>query len=422
MIFGIIGHGAAGTFAALRLREKLGELGRKPTEDRILLFEKAGVGLRKVKISGGGRCNVTHHQYDQKLFCKNYPRGSKELLGPFHQFQAKNTVDWFQKRGIKLKVETDGRMFPETNTSQTIIDCFLSEIQKGHIEILNHKNIVKCEHSLETFKVTLGKGETYDLDGLVLATGSDRSGYLIAQGLGHSITELAPSLFTFKINHPLLKALPGTSFEKVKIEIPTGKKKWQEEGPMIITHWGLSGPAVLKLSAWAARELKSLNYKFPLFINFLGLPREDIERVLLDHIKQNSKKLITTLPLKGLTKNFWQVFIDIISKSYPKLNQKIMSEVSKKEISTIIDQLYRFEFNTAGHHRFKEEFVECGGVATKEINFKTMESKICKGLFFAGEILDVDGITGGFNFQNAWTTGHIAGESLANLTNINTGK
>lgn len=422
MIFGIIGHGAAGTFAALRLREKLRELGRLPTEDRILLFEKAGVGLRKVKISGGGRCNVTHHQFDQKLFCKNYPRGSKELLGPFHQFQAEDTVEWFQKRGIKLKVEPDGRMFPESNTSQTIIDCFLSEIQKNHIEILNHKNILSCKNSFDSFIVTLGKGETYNLDGLILATGSDRSGYTIAEGLGHNITELAPSLFTFKINHPLLKALPGTSFEKVKIEIPTGKKKWQEEGPMIITHWGLSGPAVLKLSAWAARELKELNYKFPVFINFLGLSREETEKTLIDHIKQNTKKRLTTLPIRGLTKNFWQVFIEVLSKDYPLLNQKVMSEISKKEISYITENLYRFEFNTAGHHRFKEEFVECGGITTKEVNFKTMESRICKRLYFAGEILDIDGITGGFNFQNAWTTGYIAGENLANLALMNNGK
>lgn len=415
MIFGIIGHGAAGTFAALRLRETLEEMGRNAQQDRILLFEKASQGLRKVKISGGGRCNVTHHQFDSTLFCKNYPRGNRELRGPFHQFQAQDTVEWFHQRGVKLKVESDGRMFPETNSSQTIIDCFNKELQKNQIEVLHHKNILTCEYNNPSFKVTLGKGETYSLDGLILATGSDRSGYFLAKSLGHSISELAPSLFTFKIGHPLLKDLAGTSFENVKIEVQTEKKNWQEEGPLLITHWGLSGPAVLKLSAWAARELKTVHYKFPVFVNFLGLPRENIEKILIDHIKQNPKKLVTTIPLPGLTKNFWQTFIGVLASDYPKLSEKMMNEVSKKEITYITDKLFHFKFTTTGHHRFKEEFVECGGITTKEINFKTMESRVCQGLFFAGEILDIDGITGGFNFQNAWTTGFIAGENMAKL-------
>ena len=305
-------------------------------------------------------------------------------------------------------------MFPTTNSSQTIIDCFEKELQKAKIEVLYQKKVLEIkstEHQL--FELQLEHEESLVVSGLMLATGSDPSGHKLAASLGHKITDLAPSLFTFKINHPLLKDLPGTSFENAEIKILGLKKKFNQNGPLLITHWGLSGPCVLKLSAWAARELKKINYKFSLTVNFLGLELDSIKETLVKIQQTNPQKLLLNLAPTGLTKKFWASFITNVSTKFPKIIHKNWSELSKKELETISQLLYAFPLENTGQSRFKEEFVECGGVSTKEINFKTMESKIIPGLFFGGELLDIDGITGGFNFQNAWTTGFIAGENLA---------
>lgn len=414
MDFAIIGFGAAGTFAALRLREALLEKGRGLNEDRIFLIEKNRQGLRKVKISGGGRCNVTHFEFDPKAFVKNYPRGEKELLGPFHQFQAGDTIEWFAKRGVELKNEADGRMFPTTDSSQTIIDCFEKEIKKAEITLLTQESIKKVEIEKEsTFLIEL-KSETLKVEALLLATGSDPSGHLLAKNLGHTITELAPSLFTFKVKDPLLKDLSGTSFNKSEVTVKTNQKKWVESGPLLITHWGLSGPAILKISAWAARELKEVSYKFPLWINFSGKSKEDLTAMMEEIWREQSKKIVLNTPAPMVTKHFWQNLIQVTARNFPLLLEKRNIELSQKEKNALIEALTNYEFNSQGSHRFKEEFVECGGVSNKEVNFKTMESKLVPGLYFAGEILDIDGITGGFNFQNAWTGGYIAGSSMAN--------
>ncbi len=427
MDFAIIGYGAAGTFAALRLREALLEKGRNLEDDRIFIIEKNGNGLRKVKISGGGRCNVTHYEFDPKEFVKNYPRGQKELLSPFHQFQAADTLAWFEKRGVKIVPEEDGRMFPVTNSSQTIIDCFVKELEKARIEILTRQQVEKITIEAtplgNQFHLVLqGKGgnapQSLKVRALMIATGSDPSGHALSESLGHSITGLAPSLFTFKVKSPLLTGLAGTSFPQAETYVQVGKSKWRERGPLLITHWGLSGPAILKISSWAARELKSVNYHFPFTVNFTGLPIDDTGQKLESHLKDNAKKLIINAPFPGTTKNFWTNLLSFLKHDFPKLKEKKSAEISKKEKEAIRETLGRCSFQSLGSHRFKEEFVECGGIKNIEVNFKTMESKLVEGLFFAGEVLDIDGLTGGFNFQNAWTGGFIAGESMANKTDL----
>lgn len=413
MKFVIVGFGAAGTFAALKLRESLKERGRASGEDQIIILEKNRQGLRKVKISGGGRCNVTHHQFDIKTFVKSYPRGEKELIGPFYQFNAQDTIDWFEKRGVKLKAEEDGRMFPTTNSSQTIIDCFEKALNESQIEVRFQQKIQSIKHSDDKFLIQLADADDIEADAVMLATGSDPAGHKLAQGVGHTITDLAPSLFTFKIKDPLLKDLQGTSFSQAEITLMGLKKKWVQKGPLLITHWGLSGPCVLKLSAWAARELKEVNYQFNLKVNFLGLPFGEIKSLLEKTRQINPKKQWGNSPLTGLTKNFWKSFLEQVSVKFPKAKEKTWQELSNKEFEFIAERLYAYPLKNSGQSRFKEEFVECGGVSTKEVDFKTMESRLVRGLYFGGELLDIDGITGGFNFQNAWTNGFIAGENMA---------
>lgn len=418
MKFAIIGYGAAGTFAALRLRESLLEKGRSLDDDDIFLIEKNGQGLRKVKISGGGRCNVTHYEFDPKTFVSHYPRGHKELLGPMHQFQAGDTIEWFAKRGVELKNEADGRMFPITDSSQTIIDCFERELIKAKINIITKCGVGEIKADTQglksTFTVILKSAENRQnlvVDKLLLATGSDSQGHAIAQSLGHTITDLAPSLFTFKVKDPLLKDLSGTSFQKASITVKAQGKKWQEQGPLLITHWGLSGPAILKISAWAARELKKCHYKFPLWVNFSGLDEDQLKKQLEQIWQESPKKTILNSTPSMVTKNFWHNFLNL--NEFKGIKEKRNNELSLKEKEKIVEMLCHYPFQSGGSHRFKEEFVECGGVSNKEVNFKTMESKVTPGLYFAGEILDIDGVTGGFNFQNAWTGGYIAATAMS---------
>jgi predicted Rossmann fold flavoprotein len=405
----IIGGGASGIFAAIRCAE-VAKLNNQKV--KIKVFESSRNFLKKVKISGGGRCNVTHHEFQVNQFVLNYPRGKKELLSPFQVFQAKDTVSWFEERGVTLKSESDGRMFPETDKSETIIQCFMSEIERLGIELLPNCEI-KTVSKLDDGRFDINTSETkkFKAEVLLLATGSVRAGYELAKQLGHKITDLAPSLFSFIIKDTLLKEMSGTAFKNtdLKLKIP-GSKTFKQAGPLLITHWGLSGPAVLKLSAWAAREMKKAEYRAHIQVNWLCISTiEEVKEILLNLKNEFLKNKISNTPVEGLTKKFWQRLIEYNSISL----EKRWADVSKKEVQKIAEFLFSCELEIQGKNRFKDEFVECGGASLKEINFKTMESKICEGLYFSGELLDIDGITGGFNFQNAWATGWIAGGSMA---------
>ena len=404
----IIGGGASGIFASLRCAEIAKE---KNIDINIKVFEASSKFLKKVRISGGGRCNVTHNIFEVNDFCLNYPRGRKELLSPFQKFQASDTVEWFKERGVKLKHENDGRMFPISDSSETIISCFMEEAEKYGIQLLNKKN-VKNINKLENGKLSLSINdtETFVTDSVLIATGSMPKGYELAKNLGHSITEIAPSLFTFKITDTILENLPGTSFSNAALTLQIyGERPFYEKGPLLITHWGLSGPSLLKLSAWAAREMMHTNYKAKIIVNWLGLERQDdVEKLLATIKNSNTKTNIGKAYPKELTKRFWH---QLLFKC--EIKKEInWSEVSNNQLNRILNNLFKCELEVIGKSRFKEEFVECGGVDLKEINFKTMESKVCPGLYFSGEVIDIDGITGGFNFQSAWSLGWIAGSNM----------
>jgi predicted Rossmann fold flavoprotein len=404
----IVGGGAAGFFAAINTAE-YAKANNTPVEVQIL--EASNSVLKKVSISGGGRCNVTHNLYEIREFCERYPRGSKELLSAFQRFQARDTVEWFQKRGVRLVPEADGRMFPDTNTSETIIKCFEDSAQHAGVQIkLNHKveRIQKSDSG--KFQIQLHTGETLEADSVMIATGSSAFGHKLALELGHTITELAPSLFSFKIEDPLISELSGLSFENASVQLLIeGEKPFKEKGPLLITHWGLSGPAVLKISAWAAREMLHADYKAQLKVNWLGLDRIESVLEILKSIKNEGlKSQIQNVYPQPLAKRFWLKVLEKVKIA----EDKRWADISNKELQNLAETLFATQFQVLGKNRYKDEFVECGGVDLKEINFKKMESKICPHLFFAGEVLDIDGITGGFNFQNAWTGAWIASQNL----------
>jgi len=404
----IVGGGASGVFASIRCAE----VAKKNNIDvDICVFEATTNFLKKVRISGGGRCNVTHHLFDIKDFSLNYPRGQKELLSPFQKFQAADTIKWFEDRGVNLKYESDGRMFPITDRSETIIDCFIKETNKHKVKLLSKKN-VNAIKKLQDGRITLSinEDESFIADSVLIATGSKPLGYDLATALGHSITEIAPSLFTFKIDDPVLENLSGTSFSNATLTLKIeNSKPFIQTGALLITHWGLSGPALLKLSAWAAREMMHASYKAKIVVNWLSIDNEDEAEKWLKAIKKNNTKTsIGNAYPKNLTKRFWLQLLKKCSIS----KEKNWSEISKNELNQIIENMINCELGIVGKSRFKEEFVECGGVNLKEINLRTMESKICCGLFFSGEVMDIDGITGGFNFQSAWTSGWIAGNNM----------
>jgi predicted Rossmann fold flavoprotein len=404
----IIGGGAAGFFAAINAAETAKEKGIAVD---IQILEASGLILKKVRISGGGRCNVTHNLFEIPAFCQRYPRGEKELNSPFHVFQAQDTVRWFKEHGVRLVAEEDGRMFPDTNTSETIINCFLAAVKQFNVKVqLNHK--VDFVQKLESgqFEIQIRNQEMIKADSVMIATGSSAFGYELAKNLGHTITELAPSLFSFKIEDPMLKDLSGLSFEKAHVKLLIeSSHSFQEQGPLLITHWGLSGPAVLKISAWAAREMLHSNYLGILKVNWTGMDRIDKVIELLRQTKDTGhKSQIQNVYPEILAKRFW---LKVLEKSKIP-HEKRWAELSKKELQCLAEILFGTEFKILGKNRYKDEFVECGGVDLSEINFKKMESKICPGLYFAGEVLDIDGITGGFNFQNAWTGAWIASQSM----------
>ncbi|HEV2453813.1 MAG TPA: NAD(P)/FAD-dependent oxidoreductase [Verrucomicrobiae bacterium] len=401
----IAGGGAAGFFAALACAETA-------PDTEIFVLEKSSHFLSKVKISGGGRCNVTHAQFDPREFSKRYPRGERALISALGKFQASDTVAWFESRGVQLKTESDGRMFPITDSSQTIIDCLLNSARSAGIRLRTNCSL---ESSLKNpgggFHLTLSKGERLSCDRLLLATGGCRTPALgqLAVSLGHQLEPPVPSLFTFHISTPWLRALAGISIERVELWV--GQSKLRETGGLLITHWGLSGPAVLRLSAWGARELHEKDYSFSLLVNWLpALDDEKLSSEIQSRRNLQPARLVVNSPIAPLPVRLWEQLVQAAGIS----RDLRWSGLSRAGQHQLIQQLFHSEFPVTGKSLNKDEFVTCGGVKLSEVNFKTMESRICPGLFLAGEILDIDGITGGFNFQAAWTTGWLAGKAMGN--------
>ncbi|MCJ8280054.1 MAG: NAD(P)/FAD-dependent oxidoreductase, partial [Rivularia sp. ALOHA_DT_140] len=374
--------------------------------------------LAKVRISGGGRCNVTHALFDTKGFIQNYPRGSKALLGAFSRFQAQDTVRWFASQGVQLKTEADGRMFPVTDNSETIVDCLIKSALAYNVQIrtgspvvsVNSQRLEELEQNSEgksRFEVLLKSGEILRCDKLLLATGSNPVGYRIAKKLGHKIEPTVPSLFTFNILDKELRELAGVSVNPVQIRLSISETPQLEQtGPLLITHWGLSGPAVLKLSAWGARIFHESRYKGNLSINWLPDLNQDEVRKELQQVRNDfGKRAISLHRGIKLPHRLWQY---IISRAGIDKDTR-WAELPKKALNKLVQELTQGQYIISGKGVFKDEFVTCGGIKLKEVNFKTMESRLVKGLYFAGEILDIDGITGGFNFQSAWTTAYLAG-------------
>ena len=397
----IIGGGAAGIFAAINI-------GANDPKLKVVVLEKTTKLLSKVKVSGGGRCNVTHACFDPKELVKFYPRGEKELLGPFHQFQPGDTIAWFSERGVELKIEDDGRMFPTTNSSQTIIDCFLKEVEKYNIDI-RYQSAVETILPLENgFDVQLQNG-SLACDHLIIATGGfhKAQGYDFMKNLKHTIIDPNPSLFTFNLPKNELLSLQGLV---ANVDVKILGSKFSESGPLLVTHWGVSGPGILKLSSWAARFLNERNYEFDFMIDWLPNQSEESLKELFNSYKQNF----------GNKKVFNQMELDIPKKLKHFLMEKagISSDIkwadtNKKQINKLTQLLTADIYPSKGKTTFKQEFVSCGGVKLSEVNFKTMESKKMPNLYFAGEVLNIDALTGGFNFQNAWTTSWIAAQDIS---------
>lgn len=397
MKIAIIGGGAAGFFAAITCAEV------NPACE-VTIFERGKAVLEKVRVSGGGRCNVTHFCFEARELVKNYPRGNRELLGPFTQFGPEDTVAWFEQRGVPLKVESDGRMFPVTDDSQTIVDCLTRAAQRAGVTVLLSTRVEKIE-PMPDARWRVGSSI---FDKVMVASGSNPAVWDWLRDLGHNIVSPAPSLFTFNTKDARLRELAGVSVPKASLQIPG--TKLSAEGPLLITHWGLSGPAVLRISAWGARELQDLTYKFPLEINFLGEQKPAaIETTLLALKVEQGKKTIAANPCFQLPARLWQRLVEAAAIA----PERRWADASKSELTQLGANISRAVFQITGKSTFKEEFVTAGGVSLKDVNFKTFESRICPNLFFAGEVLDIDAITGGFNFQAAWTGGWIAGQALA---------
>lgn len=400
----VVGAGAAGFFAAIACAEKLGARGT------VTIFEATAHPLAKVRMSGGGRCNVTHACFEPRELVKFYPRGARELLGAFHRWQPRDTVAWFAERGVETKTEEDGRMFPVTDDSATIVDCLMRAAEKAGVKLVTRLGVRTAEKVGEKFQLTLTNDDKISCDRLLLATGGNRSsaGFMIAEKLGHTLEPLVPSLFTFHIDDARLAGISGVSVENVVASVRDTKLR--VEGPLLVTHWGLSGPAVLKLSAWGARELAKVNYEFPLVVNFAPPhTRDSLVRELAGVREKNLRKQIATWSPLAMPQRFWEKLVAAAGIA----PATAWNGVSNAALATLAAQLTAAEFKVVGKSMFKDEFVTCGGVKLREVDFKTMESRVCAGLHFAGEVLDIDGVTGGFNFQSAWTTGWLAGQAMA---------
>ena len=399
----VIGGGAAGYFCAINAARMNPAL-------KIILVEKTNKLLSKVKVSGGGRCNVTHACFDIADMSKKYPRGGNFVKKTFHQFFTTDTIKWFEERGVELKTEKDGRMFPVTDSSQTIIDCLLNEARKYGIQIMINREVKAINILSSIFNIQCSNGETLSADFICIACGGYPKSSMFdwLRGLGHSIEAPVPSLFTFNIpGHPVTK-LMGVSVENTKVKIIGSKL--EQNGPLLITHWGLSGPAILKLSAWGARELKEKNWEFGISVNWLPENSEHDLKTKFQQLRfEIASQKMGSKNLFGLPNRLWDFLL-----KHAEINKETRwADLPAKEQSRLIKNLCSCEFNIKGKTTFKEEFVTAGGIKLNEIDHNTMMSKKTPNLFFAGEILDIDGVTGGFNFQNAWTTGFIAGVAMS---------
>ena len=402
----VIGGGAAGFFGAIACA-KTNPLAQ------VTLLEATRQPLTKVRISGGGRCNVTHACFDPARLVQNYPRGGKALRGAFSRFQACDTVDWFAAHGVKLKTEADGRIFPTTDNSATIVECLTAAAEAAGVEICLGAAVVSVVPQASGFEVVTKLGN-WQCDRLLLATGSSQSGYQFAKALGHQIEPPVPSLFTFNVLDDRLRDLAGVSLDSVQLQLCLeDKTKLEQTGALLVTHWGLSGPAVLKLSAWGARLLYNCHYQATLLINWLPQLNPEVLRQKLLEVKSEwSRKAISTSCPVDLPRRLWQY---LVARAGVGIEDR-WAGLSNKILNQLIQELTQSCHPIQGKGVFKEEFVTCGGVNLKEVNFKTMESRLTQGLYFAGEILDIDGVTGGFNFQSAWTTGWLAGQAMGVLS------
>jgi predicted Rossmann fold flavoprotein len=398
----VVGGGAAGFFGAIAASEA-------HPHSQITLLEAGREPLAKVRISGGGRCNVTHACFDPALLVQNYPRGSKALRGAFSQFQAQDTVDWFTGRGVPLKTEADGRMFPTTDESATIVDCLTDAARASRIQVWTGATVKTVTSEAGVFTIELRSGDVLFADQVLLATGSNPLGYAIAKSLGHTIVPPVPSLFTFNVPDSRFAELAGIAVDPVRLKLTLGDHKFEQTGAVLITHWGVSGPAVLRLSAWAARELHQANYRATLTINWL--PKQNSETLRAELIQVRSqlprRAIVSSCPVI-IPRRLWERLV----ASAGIAPETRWTELSNKALNLLVQELTQGTYTITGKGVFKDEFVTCGGVNLKEVDFKTMQSRCCSGLYLAGEILDIDGITGGFNFQSAWTTGWLAGQAI----------
>lgn len=394
----IIGGGAAGFFTAINIVENNPNL-------NVAILERGKTVLEKVRISGGGRCNVTHACFVPNDLVKFYPRGERELKGPFNQFCSGDTIEWFEKHGVELKIEEDGRMFPVSDSSETIIDCFMETVKKLKIDVLTNHSVQELYKTETHWKVTTTQ-DVFTCENVVMATGSNPKIWELLQNLGHSIEEPVPSLFTFNVKDARTKELMGIA---TPATVKVKKSKLEASGPLLITHWGLSGPGILRLSAWGARELADKKYHFAILVNWLHETSfDEAIEVLKESKEENAKKSVSKYPQFELPKRLWENLV----KAAGILEETKWADLNKVQLNALTEQLTNGEYQVNGKSTFKEEFVTAGGIQLKEVNFKTMESKLLPNLYFAGEILNIDAITGGFNFQNAWTGGFIVAESI----------
>jgi predicted Rossmann fold flavoprotein len=395
----VVGGGAAGFFAAINTAEQNPKL-------KIAILERGLNVLSKVKISGGGRCNVTHAEFIPQELVLNYPRGEKELRGPFHNYMTGDTMEWFESRGVPLKIEEDGRVFPVSNSSQTIIDCFLEQVKKYKIELLLNHPVQGIRYKNETWELDTIKG-VFSTPKLLIATGSNPKIWKLLASLGHEVISAVPSLFTFNIKDPRLKTIPGVVATDVRVSVVDSNL--ESEGPLLVTHTGLSAPSILKLSAYGALELAEKKYKFQLQVNFIKQTLLECNKQLFELKKQSPKKTILKSAQFNLPKRLWEQLVMASNIS----DHLRWADVSKEKLHGLACELTQAVFKVDGKSTFKEEFVTAGGVELKGVNFKTFESKHYKNLFFAGEVLNIDAVTGGFNFQNAWTSAFIAAQQLS---------
>lgn len=403
----VVGAGAAGVFGAIAAAQANPALA-------ITILEAGPAPLAKVSISGGGRCNVTHACFDPALLVTHYPRGARELRGAFSRFQPRDTLAWFEQRGVGLKTEPDGRIFPRSDDSATIIDCLLGEVARLGIALHRRQAVVQVVRQGQGFGVTTRGGQRWSGDRLLLATGSSGIGYRLAQALGHTLVPPVPSLFTFTIADPQLRCLAGISLPTVHLKLVLeSAPPLEQTGALLITHWGMSGPAVLKLSAFGAMPLHRQGYRASLVVNWLpNNPPEQWRQTLLAFKNGQGKRTLVSTPPCPLPRRLWQYLVQHRAGLPADLT---WASLSKPQLNQLLTCLTADNYTIAGKGTFKEEFVTCGGIDLREVNFQTLESRLCPGLYLAGELLNIDGITGGFNFQNAWTTGWLAGQGMAGI-------